>query len=205
MFPTETADWITQQFNGSTYVPNNMDVQSEPLYDTLWNPATGAPYAAAAVIPTGVQFFANPAGKTYAQTNVFTAKKLDAPEAFAVMGIRFGWAENILLTDALNILYGFAGEFWIGQKCYNRAPLRFYTPGAGISGFSNISDQSIITNGVPGRQAMHALQINIVIDNQATFYFQLNGSNVTLTASASGGLGAIPLLTLDGLHARGVQ
>lgn len=199
------ATWITGQFSGSTYMPNNMDVQHEPLYDTLWNPATNAPYAAAAVIPNLAQFFATPSSKTLAQTNVTTAKRLDAPEAFAVMGIRFRIGEDILLADMIQLFNNFCLEFWIGQKSYNRAPLWFFVPGGGATGFSNFNNQSAITNGVPGRNAMHALQINIVIDNQASFYAQLDGSPVTLTAAASGGTGANIMTLLDGLHARGVQ
>ena len=56
----DNGAWITGQFSGSTYMPNNMDVQHEPLYDTLWNPNTGAPYAAGATIPNLAQFFTAP-------------------------------------------------------------------------------------------------------------------------------------------------
>jgi hypothetical protein len=52
---------------------------------------------------------------------------------------------------------------------------------------------------------MHELAINIVIDNQASFYGQLNGVATALTASGSGGTGATLIMLLDGLHARGVQ
>jgi hypothetical protein len=201
----DNGAWITGQFSGSTYMPNNMDVQHEPLYDTLWNPATGAPYAASATIPNLATFFTAPTSKTLADTNVTTAKRLDAPEAFAVMGIRFRWAENILLADALALSNSFCLELWIGQKSYNRAPLWFYCVGGGIAGLSNISTDMAFTNGVPGRNAMHALQINIVIDNQASFFGQLDGTSVALTAAASGGTGANVKMLLDGLHARGVQ
>lgn len=203
----DQASWITGQFAGSTYMPNNMDVQHEPLYDVSWNPATNATWAAAASIPNLTQFFTtgNQTGKTLAQTNVQTAKRLDAPEAFAVMGIRFRAAEDILLADLIALFNSFCLEFWIGQKSYNRAPLWFYCVGGGVNGFSNISSQSALTNGVPGRNAMHALQINIVIDNQAAFYGQLTGTAVALTAAASGGTGATLMMLVDGLHARGVQ
>ena len=199
------ASWITGQFAGATYMPNNMDVQHEPLYDTLWNPATGAPYAASAVIPNLAQFFTAPSAKTLAQTNVTNARRLDAPEAFSVMGLRFRVGEDVLLADMIAMYNSFCLEFWIGQKSYNRAPLWFYCVGGGATGFSNLSNQSALTNGVPGRNAMHALQINIVIDNQASFFAQLDGSPVTLTSAANGGTGANIMVLLDGLHARGVQ
>ena len=200
-----SGSWITSQFSGSTYMPNNMDVQHEPLYDTLWDPNTNAPYAAGATIPNLAQFFTAPTSKTLAQTNVTTAKRLDAPEAFAVMGIRLRFAENILVADALQLYNNFCLELWIGQKSYNRAPLWFYCVGGGLAGFTAVSTVTAATNGVPGRNAMHALQINIVIDNQASFFGQLDGSNVVLTASSAGGTGANLMMLLDGLHARGVQ
>lgn len=201
----DSGAWITGQFSGSTYMPNNMDVQHEPLYDTLWNPNTDAPYAAGATIPNLSQFFTAPTSKTLAQTNVTTAKRLDAPEAFAVMGIRLRFAEDILIADALQLYNNFCLEFWIGQKSYNRAPLWFFCVGGGLAGFTGVATVTAATNGVPGRNAMHALQINIVVDNQASFFGQLDGSNVTLTAASAGGTGANIMMLLDGLHARGVQ
>ena len=195
--------WITQQFNGTTYQPNAMDVQHEPLYDTIT-------FAAAAVISNLTQFFTSPSGKTLAQTNVTTAKRLDAPEAFAVMGIRFRVQEDILLADFIALMGGVNGyvlEFWIGQKEYNRGPLWFYNAGGGVSGLSTVAAASAYTNGRTARPDSGALGVNIVIDNQASFFGQLVScpTPLTLTASTSGGTGATVQMLLDGLHARGVQ
>ena len=121
------------------------------------------------------------------------------------MGIRLRFAENILIADALALYNDFCLEFWIGQKSYNRAPLWFYCVGGGLAGFTGVATVTAATNGIPGRNAMHALQINIVIDNQASFFGQLDGSTVVLTASSTGGTGANLMMLLDGLHARGVQ
>lgn len=203
----DSGAWITGQFSGSTYMPNNMDVQHEPIYDTLWNQVTNAPFIAGSTIPNLAQFFitGNSTGKTLAQTNVTTAKRLDAPEAFAVMGIRLRTNEEMLIADVLNLYNSFCLELWIGQKSYNRAPLWFYCSGGGLSGFTGVATSQGVTNGLPGRNAMHALQINIVIDNQASFYGQLDGSPVVLTTASNGGTGATLMMLLDGLHARGVQ
>ena len=198
MLSSDQQTWIYNQFNGTTFQANSMDVQHEPLYDTFTTAAGGT-------IANLSQFFTNPAGKTINQTNVTTAKRLDAPEAFAVMGIRFFYQPNILLADAVAIQAGFALEFWIGQTYYNRAPLWHYNSGGGLTGFSTVSAASAITNGATGRIHMHELAINIVIDNQASFYGQLNGVATALTASGSGGTGATLIMLLDGLHARGVQ
>ena len=198
---SEQQGWIFSQFNGTTFQPNSMDVQHEPLYDEVV-------FAAAATITNLTQFFTAPAGKTLAQTNVTTAKRLDAPEAFAAMGIRFRVRESILLADLVAIMDGNTGfclEFWIGQKEYNRAPLWFYNAGGGISGFSNISTDHALTNGRTGRPDGHVLAINIVIDNQASFFGQLVGTPVVLTSADNGGTGAALMMLLDGLHARGVQ
>lgn len=199
----DQKQWITQQFNGTTYQPNAMDVQHEPLYDTIT-------FAAAATINNLTQFFTSPSGKTLAQTNVTTAKRLDAPEAFAVMGIRFRVQEDILLSDFIALMGGVNGyvlEFWIGQKEYNRGPLWFYNAGGGVAGLSTVAAASALTNGRPARPDSGALGVNIVIDNQASFFGQLVScpTPLALTAANSGGTGATVQMLLDGLHARGVQ
>jgi hypothetical protein len=196
--PQSQQSWIYDQFNGTTFQPNAMDVQHEPLYDT---------YSAIAgsTVPNLTQFFTTPSGKTLNQTNVTTAKRLDAPEAFTVKGIKFHVLENILLADFVTLVNSFCLEFWIGQKYYNRAPLWFYTPGGGIYGFSDVSGASAYTNGMTGRSEAHELAINIVIDNQASFFGQLNGVATVLSGTNVGGTGLTAMMLLDGLHARGVQ
>ena len=194
--------WIGQQFNGTTYQPNAMYVQHEPLYDTL---AT----AAGATLANLSQFFTNPAGKTLAQTNVTTAKRLDAPEAFAVKGIRLRVVESVLLADFIafmNPQAGYALEFWIGGKYYNRGPVWYYNCGGGVSGLAGTANTAY-TNGRTGEPDAHVLAINIVIDNQASFFGQLVASPtaLTLTTASNGGTGLVLQMLLDGLHARGVQ
>lgn len=190
--------WILDQFNGVTYQPNEMDVQDEPLYDTITS-------AAAATIADGTRFFANQAGKTLNQTNVERNNELPAPEAFTVQGIGWWFSADALLADVVTMMTSFCLEFWIGSKSYNRAPLWHYVAGGGIHGFSNLTTESALTNGVPGMEGAHYLKINLVVDNQSSFYGQLRGSAVTLAAAGSGGTGLIQVMRLLGLHARGVQ
>lgn len=205
----QLQSYIVGAFSGTTYMPNSLDVQHEPLYDVQWNPATAAPWAAGATIPGGglAQFFTtgSTTGKTIADTNVATGKKLDAPEAFAVMAIGVDFAPNTLLADLIAIRNNLNFEFYIGNKWYNRGPVQFYVPGMGFPGISNISGAASLSNGVPGKNGRHTLSINIIIDNQASFYCQFNGTAVVLTASGSGGTGVNVKAVLDGLHARGVQ
>lgn len=199
---TPQQQMIVDAFNSEVYVNNRMDVQHTPLYDTVV-------YAAAATITlTNSQFFTNvgsASGKTLALTNVTQSQKLAAPEAFSIFGFRYRWEENVLLADLLSVIQGFCLEFYLGQKYYQRGPLWYYSAGGGIWAELSSAAGSIFTNGVPGRDSMHKLAIPVVIENQMTFYAQLNGNNVTLEVASSDGTGYTQQLLLDGLYARGVQ
>ncbi len=199
---TPQQQMITDAFQSSTYVQNRMDVQHEPLWDTVT-------YAAAAPITeNNSAFFTNvgPAsGKTLAQSNLRQGNRLPAPQAWSIMGMRFRYAEDILRADLLNIINGFAVNFELGEKSYNQGPPWFYVAGGGISGFSTITDQATYNNGTPDREGAHKLAIPIVIENQMDFTANLVGNALTLSAAGVGGTGARLQLLLDGLHARGVQ
>jgi hypothetical protein len=95
-------------------------------------------------------------------------------------------------------------EFYIATKIYQQSPLWVFGSGGGIWGVANTSSTTFYTNGVPGREAMHRLNIPLVLDNQAQFYGQLNGGAYTLTAAGSGGTGITLQLVLDGFWARGI-
>ena len=72
---------IVDSFQSDTYVQNRMDVQHEPLWDTVV-------FAAAATITENTSsFYTNvgPAsGKTLAATNLTQNSELPAPEAFSI-------------------------------------------------------------------------------------------------------------------------
>ena len=195
------ASQIFAAFLGTTYQPNAMDVQHEPLYDLLTLSAGSNVLSA----NQSQAFFANPAGKTINQTNVQKPKQLDAPEAFALFCIQMHIDENILLADLLAIYDNFCLEFWIGQKSYNRGPVWYYCAGGGIGSGITTSATSILSNGVPGNNAKNPREINIVIDNQASFYGIFDGAQITLATSGNGGTGLKAMMLLDGFHARGVQ
>lgn len=199
---TPQQSYILNEFNGQTYEPNRMDVQDTPLYDTV-------SFASGATITTAGSFmFVNVQGKTLAQTNVQNSKKLDAPEAFTIKSYRFYWRQDVLLADLYAILTGSGGavlEFIIGNKVYQRGPLWIYNPGGGINPFFTTSSVAILNNGMTGRSEMNKIAINVVIDNQASFFAQLNTTGITLTTGANGGTGFTYQLLLSGLYARGVQ
>lgn len=196
---TPQQQMIIDAFNSEVYVNNRMDVQHTPIYDTIV-------LAALATVSTLTSaFFTNvgPAsGKTLALTNMTQSQKLPAPEAFSIFGFRFRYSENISLLDIYNILNGFALEFYLGQKPYQRAPLWYFNAGGGIWAVATASATNILNNGTPGRDSMHKLAISIVIENQMTFYAQLVGNAYILNTA---GTGITMQLLLDGLYARGVQ
>lgn len=201
-----TQAMIMEAFNSEVYIQNRMDVQNTPLYDTVAIAAAGTLSVLTSALFTNVGPASN---KTLAQTNMTQGQRLPAPEAFSVFGIRFRVQEDILRADFLAILGsvtgGFCLEFFLGQKVYNRAPLWYYSVGGGLNSFTTRTSESNYNNGVPTRESMHKLAIPVVIENQMTFFAQLNGTTYTATAAASGGTGITFQCLLDGLYARGVQ
>lgn len=198
---TAQQQFIINSFKGQIYISNQLDVQDTPIYDTIT-------YAAgASVTQTNAVWFQNvgaSAGKTYAQTNLDQPNKLDAPEAFSVFGVRLGFSEDILRSDLTSLLNGWAYEFFLGKKNYQRANIRHFSSGWGISGYTTRSSESFYTNGVPGRQSMNILSVKLVIANQMSFSADLTGNNAGQTLSANGA-GLVFINELVGLYARGVQ
>lgn len=197
---------IIDAFNSNTYISDQVDVQDTPVYDTVTIAAGGT------VSQTTSSFFTNvgaASSKTLAQTNMVTSGKLNAPEAFSIMSFRLRFSENVLAADIYAIMNGFALQYTIGTKPYQTGPLWNYNAGGGIYGsLTNTTANtvsSLLSNGMPGRMHMHRLAIPLVIENQATFYANLVGNSVTLTAGGSGGTGLTLQLMLSGLYARGVQ
>ena len=198
--------FIIESFRGQIYISNELDVQDTPLYDT-------DTYTAGQTINIqNSAWFSNveaSAGKTFAQTNMSENRRLAAPEAFSVFGVRLGWSENVLFADLLTFVNGWAYEFWLGQKNYQRANIRHFSAGWGISGYSTNTATQWLTNGMATRGSMNMIMVKLVIANQMSFYAQLSGGPTngaqTLTASGSGGQGLILLNELVGLYARGVQ
>ena len=201
---TEQQKQTVAAFDVVLYDPTKLDVQSEPLYDTITK--TAGQTITVGNAPSADGFFTNisGSGKGLNQTNLTTSLTLQAPEAFSIWAFRFGWSEDILRADLTAILNNTALQFYIGNKAYNTAPLRHYTSGFGISGFTSQTNESFYTNGVPNRDAMAKLQVKLVIESNTQFKGVLQGSNTVLT-NTTGSVGAILILELDGLHARGVQ
>ncbi len=191
---------ILDAFQQETYVEGKVDVQNEPLYDMFT-------LGAVAITQANTSLFTavGPAsGKTLGQTNLSQSRRLPAPEAFSVLGIRAYWNEDMLIADLLAIvgtsLTNYVLEFYLGQKCYNRGPLWYYAAGGGfVNVNANVPALGLYTNGIADRSSMHKLAIPLVIENQGEFYAQLAGGPYTVTGTFS------LMCLLDGFHARGVQ
>lgn len=193
---------ITDAFQSDVFVRNKMDVQHEPIYDTVTIAAAGAVNSTTTALFTNV---GPAAGKTLADTNLTRAGELPSPEAFSIMAFRIYWNSDILRADLNTLLTNFAFQFVLGQKPYNTGPLWYYTAGAGIDGFTTRTSESAYTNGLPSREAIRHLHIPIVIENTLGFSASLQGTAFNLAAGAAGGTGLRLTCLLDGLHARGVQ
>jgi hypothetical protein len=195
-------DTIVGAFASDSYVANSLDIQHEPIYDS-WTAA-----AAGTVTTQSSQWFvnvANNSGKTLAQTNMGTSRRLDAPQSHSIQSIKLRWSENIALADALALVNGFAFNLIIATKSFNLAPIWQYPAGGGVFLPSNTNaTTSNVINGDPSRSAQLRLALPIVIGNQLNFQAQLEGNSITLAAGGAGGTGVTMWCALDGLHARAV-
>lgn len=193
---------ILEAFQSDVYVEGKVDVQNEPIYDTIDLAQNAVLNENSSSLFTAV----GPAAlKPLGQTNLTQSRRLPAPEAFSVLGIRLYWNEDVALADILviagNTVLSFAFEFYLGQKCYNRGPLWYYAAGGGIVNYNPVAAADLIMNGIPDRNGMHKLAIPLVIENQGEFYARLTGPAYGIT----GPNGFQLMCLLDGFHARGVQ
>lgn len=210
---------ILEEFNGQTYEPNRMDVQEGRLWDSFQAQAKST------LTKGNTKLFAyvEPSyNKTLADTNLVNPCKLQAPEAFSIRRVMFTFSR--ICSDA--DLYAFAEmatwSLWLGYKYYLRstimsmrpvdnmlAPFRtcefcrsvyvqdVRCPGCGANSFSLIASDAIRDNA--GRQFLMDLPINVVIDNQMSFYVDFDFHSYTVKDDFK------LWCHLEGLHARGIQ
>lgn len=195
-------DTIVGAFASDSYVANSLDIQHEPIYDSWTVAASGTLSTQASQWFVNV---ANNSGKTLAQTNMGTSRRLDAPQSHSIQSIKLRWSENVAFADALAVVNGFAYNLVIATKSFNLAPIWQYPAGGGIYIPSNTNTgTSAIVNGDPSRSAQLRLALPIVIGNQLNFQAELEGNTITLAATGAGGTGVTMWCALDGLHARAV-
>jgi hypothetical protein len=192
---SQQQNMIMEAFRAEEYIKDQMDVQAEPVYDTI-------ELAAADVIAQGgtnAQYFKNIANKTLNLTNMTESGQLMNPEALAIFAYRFYLDPRNSVLDSEEVLAGFAFQFTMGRKPYQTVPLWQIPQGGGLD-VQGCCDGCVIHNGRPTKEAIRPLAITLVLEQGVNFVGDLMGPNYTIDGDTF-----ISQANLDGLHARGIQ
>jgi hypothetical protein len=111
---SQQQNMIMEAFRAEEYIKDQMDVQAEPIYDTIT-------LAAGDIIAQGsttAQYFKNIQNKTLNLTNMTESGQLMNPEALAIFAYRFYLDPRNECLDCENVLAGFAFVFTMGRKPY---------------------------------------------------------------------------------------
>jgi hypothetical protein len=189
--------------------PNKADILPWYLYDEI-NVPSGT------TTGTEVDFFSVPIGgtqfttvKTKQQTNLEEVSKLSAPKHFNTTSLQIYFQASMLKADIDSALNNFWLEFWISDKIYAEGPLFKFPGGAGLSGATAVSGQSIWSNGLPSPIAVVDFRMgdnpigHHILQGQ-TFRVKILGTAFT-PSSATGGVGLNFYCILEGILSRGVQ
>lgn len=193
---SQQQNMIMEAFRAEEYIKDQMDVQAEPVYDTIT-------LAAADIIAQGgtnAQFFKNIQNKTLNITNMTESGQLMNPEALAIFAYRFYLDPRNSVLDSESVLAGFAFQFTMGRKPYQTIPLWMIPQGGGLD-LQGCCDSCIVHNGRPTKEAIRPIAITLVLEQGVNFVGDLIGPNYTIDAPG----GFIMQANLDGLHARGIQ
>jgi hypothetical protein len=193
---SQQQNMIMEAFRAEEYIKDQMDVQAEPVYDTIT-------LATADIIAQGsttAQFFKNIQNKTLNLTNMTESGQLMNPEALAIFAYRFYLDPRNSVLDSENVLAGFAFVFTMGRKPYQTIPLWMIPQGGGLD-LQGCCDSCIVHNGRPTKEAIRPIAITLVLEQGVNFVADLIGPNYTIDATQ----GFIMQANLDGLHARGIQ
>ncbi len=197
--------WYTiSAFRSQTYIQDQVDVQHEPIYDTirLTTPTT-------TLNSTNNLFFDNvgsASAKGIDQTNLTQQRVLQAPQALAIFNYRIYVNPQMTVADIVT-LTELAYRFQLGEKFYQTAPVYMTPQGGGIAGASNqsfvaVTSGQTFTNGWPSQNAVRMLALTLVIENNANFVAFLVGGQLPYTFTST----VLRVQNvLDGLHARGIQ
>ena len=193
---SQQQNMIMEAFRAEEYIKDQMDVQAEPIYDTIV-------LATADVIAQGgtnAQFFKNIQNKTLNITNMTESGQLMNPEALAIFAYRFYLDPRNSVLDSESVLAGFAFQFTMGRKPYQTIPLWMIPQGGGLDLQGSCCD-CVVHNGRPTKEAIRPIAITLVLEQGVNFVGDLIGPNYTIDATQ----GFIMQANLDGLHARGIQ
>lgn len=194
---SQQQSMIMEAFRAEEYIKDQMDVQAEPIYDTI-------SLNLADIIAQGgtnAQFFRNIANKTLNLTNMTEQGQLMNPEALAIFAYRFYLDPRNSVVDSEEVLAGFAFQFTMGRKPYQTIPLWMIPQGGGLDVQGCCGDDTVVHNGRPTKEAIRPIAITLVLEQGVNFVGDLIGPNYTIDSVD----GFIMQANLDGLHARGIQ
>jgi hypothetical protein len=193
---SQQQNMIMEAFRAEEYIKDQMDVQAEPVYDTI----TLAQGDIIAQGSTTAQFFKNIQNKTLNLTNMTESGQLMNPEALAIFCYRYYLDPRNSVLDSENVLAGFAFVFTMGRKPYQTVPLWMIPQGGGID-LQGCCGDCVVHNGRPTKEAIRPIAITLVLEQGVNFVGDLIGPNYTIDSVD----GFISQMNLDGLHARGIQ
>ena len=193
---SQQQNMIMEAFRAEEYIKDQMDVQAEPVYDTI----TLALADTIAQGSTTAQYFKNIQNKTLNLTNMTESGQLMNPEALAIFCYRWYVDPRNEVLDVENVMAGFAFVFTMGRKPYQTIPLWMIPQGGGLD-LQGCCDTCVVHNGRPTKEAIRPIAITLVLEQGVNFVGDLIGPNYTI----DGTQGFISQMNLHGLHARGIQ
>jgi len=187
---------IMEAFRAEEYIKDQMDVQSEPLYDTL-SQVVGDILLAG---QPNTSFFSVVAGKDLNLTNMIQPNQLMNPEAQAVLAYRYYLDPRNTVVDCEAVMANFCLNFTMGRKAYQTVPLWMIPQGGGLDVQGGECCDCVVHNGRPQKDAIRTNGVTLILEQGVRFEGELVGSSTTITGDTF-----IHQLNLDGFHARGIQ
>jgi len=193
---SQQQNMIMEAFRAEEYIKDQMDVQAEPIYDTI-SLNSGDTISQGS---TTAQYFKNIQNKTLNLTNMTESGQLMNPEALAIFCYRWYVDPRNEVLDTESVMANFAFVFTMGRKPYQTVPLWMIPQGGGID-LQGCCDTCVVHNGRPMKEAIRPIAITLVLEQGVNFVGDLIGPNYVI----DGPQGFISQMNLDGLHARGIQ
>ena len=191
--------------NTNSIMQNWVDRGPWLYWDTITTPASG-PLAASYSpfsVPIGAQDPLTSTTKTKLQTNMVRGNQFPPPRCLLLSAIGFYFSSDWLKDDIDKVLKNCYMEFRIDEKIFHEGFLWMFPAGAGLTGVTAVSGQSVYTLGVPAPGYMRRYgdwSKYIAPLQQFSMTIIFPGTPPTLTGASQ-----ILIPFLDGLTDRSVQ
>jgi hypothetical protein len=148
--------------------------------------------------------------KTKLQTNLTRSNQFPPPRCLLLMAIGFYFTGNFLKADIDKIMNACYMEFKIDDKIFHEGFLWMFPAGAGLTGVSTQTAESVYTNGMPSPQHMRRYgewAKYIAPQQQFTMTLNFGGGGIAIPSigSSTGDYPGQLVVFLDGLTDRSVQ